>query len=78
MNNSFWQTITLAPVKNRASKDEPKYYMADVNPEKTTPPGTPLYFKNRIDLILLAFGILGFCVYPKQIWLEIKAKLPEQ
>ena len=73
-NNGYWQTITIAPIKDRKGKDDSKYYIADVNPERTTPPGPPLYFNHRVDLILFAFGLLGFCVYPRQIWFEVKAK----
>lgn len=72
-----WQTITISKIEgyDKEDKDAPKYYIGDVNLERTNPPGTPLLFRHRVDLILLAFGILGFCVYPKQSWLEVKGKI---
>ena len=73
---SYWQTITIAPVKDRKGKDDPKYYITDVNNDEysTVPIHLPSYFNHRVDLLLFAFGLLGFCVYPKQIWFEVKAK----
>lgn len=69
---TYWQTITLAKVEDRESKDESKYYMRDVNPAREAP-SEPIYFKNRWHLILLAGMILGFCVWPSQTWVELKA-----
>ena len=73
-DKSYWQTITIAKVENRVGKDDSKYYIGDVNPDRKGLTGPPLYFNHKVDLLLLIFSLLAFCVWPSQSWFEIKAK----